>query len=258
MNPIGVDHVRRLAGEHGIPGAVAEELHARLRPCIYLVSHAQLSRKDDARPAGRTGGLPSLPQGVEWPDGAEPLVLTVDCAALPHDVLDIELPPEGSLLFFTDLSYPPESSAVLHVPAGVDATERPATCDIGGETLPIRVHDPHTLYAVAGLTIAHDWDSAPESSAYLDDGPGGEEALRDFVDAVLDSVHDGKRPAVCVQIGGYSASWDMPPDEGDLTLLAQIAGQAVDYEAFVLNLIVGTREDIAARRYDRLQYDQQC
>ncbi len=37
-----------------------------------------------------------------------------------------------------------------------------------------------------------------------------------------------------------------------------MAGQAIDYEVFTMNLIVGTREDIAARRYADLRYEQQC
>lgn len=41
-------------------------------------------------------------------------------------------------------------------------------------------------------------------------------------------------------------------------LLAQLAGQAIDYDVFTMNLIVGTREGIAAREYAGLQYEQQC
>lgn len=42
-------------------------------------------------------------------------MLSVDCAALPRDVRDIELPADGHLLFFSDIEYPPDSSAVLHL-----------------------------------------------------------------------------------------------------------------------------------------------
>lgn len=35
-----------------------------------------------ARAVGRSGGLPSLPEDVEWPVGGGPFALTVDCAAL--------------------------------------------------------------------------------------------------------------------------------------------------------------------------------
>ncbi|MFH9969254.1 hypothetical protein ACH4PR_49785 [Streptomyces mirabilis] len=49
-----------------------------------------------------------------------------------------------------------------------------------------------------------------------------------------------------MQIGGFSNPWDMAPDEDDLVLFAQMAGQAIDYNVFTMNLIVGTRENIAA------------
>ncbi|MFE2940862.1 hypothetical protein ACFXKG_17640 [Streptomyces sp. NPDC059255] len=39
-----------------------------------------------------------MPDGVGWSEWAEPLLLTIDRAVLPHDVLDIELPADGHLL----------------------------------------------------------------------------------------------------------------------------------------------------------------
>ncbi|EFL20300.1 hypothetical protein SSOG_00012 [Streptomyces himastatinicus ATCC 53653] len=63
---------------------------------------------------------------------------------------------------------------------------------------------------------------------------------------------------MCVQLGGFSSPWDMAPEEGDLVLFAQIAGQAIDHDVYTLNLITGTRQDIAARGYTALEYTQQC
>ncbi|MCX5173257.1 YwqG family protein [Streptomyces antibioticus] len=249
--------VHDIADACGVPDGVARELIARSRPCLYLVPYEELppDRRENARPAGRTGGLPALPEGVDWPDGRETLVLTVDCAALPRDVLDIELPADGHLLFFTDIEYPPESSVVLHVPAGVPTAERAATYTYDGEDMSIRVYEPRTLYPVTGLTLdsENDWRTGPETSAF-ENG----DVLDRFEDAVLAAASGGNRPGVCVQIGGFSDPWDMAPDDGDDVLLAQMAGQAIDYEVFTMNLIVGTREDIAARRYADLRYEQQC
>ncbi|MEV2197693.1 hypothetical protein AB0I02_42975 [Streptomyces phaeochromogenes] len=120
MTPVDAPLVLETAAKYGVPGPVAQELMARTRPCLYLVPYEQLpaSRRENARPAARTGGLPALPDGLDWPEPRNPLVLSVDCAALPHDVLDIELPADGHLLLFTEIEYPPESSVVLHVPAG--------------------------------------------------------------------------------------------------------------------------------------------
>ncbi|MGW3423954.1 DUF1963 domain-containing protein [Streptomyces phaeochromogenes] len=196
-------------------------------------------------------------------EGREPLLLTVNCAALPPDVLDIELPADGHLLFFTDLEYPPESSMVLHVSAGAQTTEQAATYELDGETIPVRFYEPHTLYPVVGLTLENNWHcAAPETLTFLD-GDGDPNVLGDFEDAVLDMAFGGTRPAVRVQIGGFCDPWDMvpwdiAPDAGDLVLFAQMHAQAIDYEEGpTLSLIVGTREDIAARRYANLQYEQQ-
>ncbi|MFI6280498.1 hypothetical protein [Streptomyces sp. NPDC050988] len=107
-----------------------------------------------------------------------------------------------------------------------------------------------------GLTLDSEWEGGPQTSAFLD-GDGAEDALERFGEAVLDLAYGGPRPGVRVQMGGFSDPWDMAPDEGDLVLFAQPAGQAIDYDVCTMNLIVGTREVIAARRYADLQYDQQ-
>ncbi|MHC3470785.1 DUF1963 domain-containing protein [Streptomyces sp. 7R007] len=229
------------------------------RPCVYLVRHEELPppQREGAQPAARTGGLPALPDGVEWPVGRAQLVLTIDCAMLPADALDIELPADGHLLFFTHIEYPPESSAVLHVPGGTPTTERAAGYEVDGEAWEVTVYEPHLLYAVTGVTVAEDWRTAPHTQAFLD---GGEhlETLERFENAVLAQASGGIRHGVCVQIGGFSDPWDLAPDEGGPVLLAQLHGQAIDDDVYTLTLIVGTREDIAARRYDSLQYEQQC
>ncbi len=259
MTSIEEQLLLRTAAEYGVPGPVAQELMARTRPCLYLVPHEEVpaSRRGNARPAARTGGLPALPDGVDWPEPRKPLVLSVDCAALPHDVLDIELPADGHLLLFTEIEYPPDSSVVLHIPAGARTTERSATYEFNGEAEQVRVYEPRTLYPMAGLTLDSDWEEGPQTRAFLAED-GAEDTLDGFEEAVLDMAFGGHRPRVCVQIGGYSDPWDMAPDEGDLVIFAQMAGQAIDYNVFTMNLIVGTREDIAARRYSSLQYDQQC
>ncbi|MEV2232903.1 DUF1963 domain-containing protein [Streptomyces phaeochromogenes] len=278
MTSIDEPLVLETAAKYGVPGPVAEELMARTRPCLYLVPYEQVpaSRQENARPAARTGGLPALPDGLDWPEPRNPLVLSVDCEALPDDVLDIELPADGHLLLFTEIEYPPESSVVLHVPAGAATTERSATYESNessesnesnGEAGQVRVYEPRTLYPVPGLTLDGDGEVGEQTRAFLDEdgvdggaegGAGAEDALDSFEEAVLDMAFGGPRPGVCVQLGGFSDSWDMAPDVGELVLFAQLAGQAIDYNVFTMTLIVGTREDIAARRFAVLQYDQQC
>ncbi|KAA0935852.1 DUF1963 domain-containing protein [Streptomyces apricus] len=260
MTSIDERLVLETAAEHGVPGPVAQEVVARARPCLYLVEYDELpeSRREGARPAARTGGLPALPDGMDRPEDTEPFLLSVDCAALPRDVLDIELPADGHLLVFMDIEYDPETSSVLHVPAGTPTTERPLTYenDDGG-TENLRAYAPRTLYPLAGLTFGEDRPDSPATSAFLADHDN-REVLSAFEEAVSHLAAGGTRPGVTVQLGGFSDSWDDPPDTGGLVLFAQLAGQAIDLGVYTMNLIVGTPEDIAARRYADLRYDQQC
>ncbi|MEV5953260.1 DUF1963 domain-containing protein [Streptomyces sp. NPDC051987] len=252
--------VLRTAARHGVPGPVAQELLAGSRPCVHLVPFQDLTpaQQEEARPAARTGGLPSLPDGVDWPDGRDPLVLTVDCAALPRAALDIELPSDGSLLFFTQIEYEPESSVVLHVPAGVRTTERPATYELDGEPEQVRVYQPDVLYPVPGLTVSPDWRDSPATSAFLDSGGiARDDILDDFEEATRRAAAGGASHGVAVQLGGFSSPWQTAPDEGDLVLLAQIHGQSIDPHVYTQTLIVGAPEDIAGRRYEALQFEQQ-
>lgn len=248
--------IARLADGHGVPADVAAELAGLLRPCVFLVAYQDLpeGRRADARPAGRAGGLPLLPEGAEWPDGV-PFALAVDCAALPREAIDIELPLDGQLLFFTTFRYEPEGSAVLHVPTGVPTTEHPLPKELDGQEAV--AHEPRALYPVPGLTIDHDWYDAPATAAFRAGGTDHDEVLDRFVEAVVDSVPDGSPPTSVAQIGGFSNPWQVPPDEDGLVLLAQIAGNGVDHDLFTLNLIVGTHEDIAAGRWTELEYEQQ-
>lgn len=256
--PIVEELILQAAEKHGVPGPVAQELLAASRPCLHLVPFQDLTpaQQQEARPVARTGGLPCLPDGVDWPDGREPLILTVDCAALPREALDIELPADGELLFFIEIEYEPESSAVLHVPAGVGTTERSATYEFAGEPEQVKVYRPHVLYPVPGLTVSPDWRDSPATSAFLGVGEDRYDALDDFEDTVREAAAGGASHGVAVQLGGYSTPWQSP-DEGDLILLAQLHGQSIDLDVYTQTLVVGTREDIAARRYEGLEFEQQ-
>ncbi len=272
-------NVTGLAGEYGVPADVATELAGLLKPCVLLVRKADLpdADREEVLPAGLTGGLPPLPGGEvrgEGGDGgapADPFVLAVDCAALPRDFLDIEIPSDGQLLFFTTFAYEPEDSTVLHVPADGSIRERPSPKNVGAGPRTV-VYAPRLLYPVPGLTIDHDWRSGDLVRTFLDgagesdragesDGDGfgaGAEVLDRFVEALVNSVHAGTPPHSVAQIGGFSDQWQVPPDQDGLVLLAQISGNGVDHGLFTLNLVVGTRQDIAAGRWGNLHFEQQC
>ncbi|MFE7069218.1 DUF1963 domain-containing protein [Streptomyces sp. NPDC057620] len=259
-SPMVEQLVVRTAEMHNVPELVAQEMLTGSRPCLHLIPFQDLTltQQKETRPAARTGGLPALPDGIDWPDGREPLVLTVDCAALPEGVLDIELPPDGSLLFFADIEYEPESSVVLHVPAGARTGERTAPYElIEGEPWQPKVYEPGVLYPIPGLTVAPDWRDAPATSAFRDGGTDRDDVLDRFVDAARQAAAGGAAHGVSVQLGGFSRPWQSTPDEGDLVLLAQIHGQAIDLDVYTQTLIVGTRENISRRRYASLEFEQQ-
>ncbi|MFI9724027.1 YwqG family protein [Streptomyces sp. NPDC052396] len=126
------DHAHRY-----LPAAAAEQWLGLLRPA------AQLTRPAEGEPvAAQLGGLPRLPQDMDWPvwEGHGPLsfIASVDCAALPS--LDIPLPKDGTLSFFyfdgqadgyqAGVSiHAPDTwggARVFHVPATIPVTERSA------------------------------------------------------------------------------------------------------------------------------------
>ncbi|WP_329101625.1 DUF1963 domain-containing protein [Micromonospora sp. NBC_01699] len=118
MNPRNVkilDQIRAEALERSIPVADVERWMELARPC------ALLTEDGDGPVVGRFGGPTMLPADAEAP--RFPLLVTIDCAALPADVTDLPLPSDGRLLFF---GYPESNGMgeVRYVPAGAAVVER--------------------------------------------------------------------------------------------------------------------------------------
>ncbi|WP_330090011.1 DUF1963 domain-containing protein [Nocardiopsis codii] len=174
--------------------------------------------------AGRYGGLPSLPAGVEWDSGLD-LVATVDCAALPSDGFDLPLPRDGHLLFFADRSDTEgavilnDSGSVIHVPAGAATTER--TPPEGMDEDPFDPIDPQPLYARVVLSLPTTADDAVLPHP---------EIRRLYTEYRLED-HDHTRLAWddSLHLGGYAYSPQDPPimgaspedEKGGWVLLAQ-------------------------------------
>jgi hypothetical protein len=99
----------------------------------------------------------------------------VELSVARSTITDIELPPDGRLLFLTTLKYEQKNSAVLHVPASVPTAEHspPETLD----DQEAAAYKPRPLYAVPGLAIDHDGDSAPETEAFADSGTDHDEGV---------------------------------------------------------------------------------
>ncbi|MET8308246.1 hypothetical protein [Micromonospora sp. NPDC005173] len=110
-----LDQVRAEALSRNIPADDVERWLGLARPC------ALLTQNGDGPVVGMVRGPVMLPVGAEDPE--YPLLATIDCAALPSDVTDLPLPPDGQLLLF---GWPEEDGCgeVIYVPAGVAVEER--------------------------------------------------------------------------------------------------------------------------------------
>ncbi|QNE74079.1 DUF1963 domain-containing protein [Streptomyces finlayi] len=103
----------------GIPSEDIERWIATARPSGTLVTNG------DGPVVGRFGGPVMLP--VDTPDPWEPLLATLDCAALPEEVTGLPLPPDGHLLLFgfPEVVIAPHSTGeVVYIPAGTPVEER--------------------------------------------------------------------------------------------------------------------------------------
>jgi uncharacterized protein YwqG len=112
-----------------LPSGTADRFLGLVRPAIRLFAPGP-----DDLPVGQLGGDPALPDGMPWPTWAddEPLhfVLGVAFDRLVGYEIDIDLPAEGSLLFFRpDPESPrdPDTGArLIYVPPGTAVTHRGA------------------------------------------------------------------------------------------------------------------------------------
>ncbi len=111
--------VRATAREQGTPEVVAEAVLGGLLPSIRLVAQRPKAREEDRVGGCRIGGLPDLPQGVEWPRlstgvrgaaGPAPspgtplsFLLQVNLAEVASADLEQLLPKSGMLYFFFHL-----------------------------------------------------------------------------------------------------------------------------------------------------------
>ncbi|MFJ3876562.1 YwqG family protein [Streptomyces sp. NPDC090077] len=280
--------LRDLALRH-LPAETAERWTALLRPGLRL---AVAGSADPA--VGRLGGLPALPADAEWPvwEGHGPLsfVASIDCAALPSGALDIDLPGEGTLLFFyfdgqldggdaTVLAEDPESrpgARVIHVTADAGpVAERPAPEGI-------TAYPAVPLTARAGMTAAEPWHPSVQTE-FAPDSTVGERydhpvCAQGFLDALWD--FDGEPGH---RIGGHpyavqnpvelevahgvldgDAGWDDPRlagEAGRWVLLAQFdsedAAEMMWGDCGALYWLIRP-EDLAERRFDRAVFTWQC
>ncbi|MFJ7592049.1 YwqG family protein [Streptomyces sp. NPDC097617] len=276
--------LRDLALQH-LPSDAAEQWVGLLRPAVRL----EVAVGSDGV-IGRLGGLPRLPDDVDWPtwEGHGPLsfIASVDCSALPVGGLDIDLPAEGTLLFFYFDGQLDDGEAlvlaedrdswpgarVLHVSGG---SERKAPAEL-------QPYRAVPLTAQLAMTAAEPWHPQIRD-AFAPQAPLGQRydhpvCEQEFLDAVWD--FDGE---VGHQIGGHAhsiqnpveievaeavlhgdTSWDDPrlsEEVGQWLLLAQFDSEDVADmmwgDCGALYWLIRP-QDLAERRFDRAMFTWQC
>ncbi|TLS41772.1 DUF1963 domain-containing protein [Streptomyces montanus] len=281
------DALRSLALRHLSPDVAAQWL-GLLRPGFRL----EVAAGSDNL-VGHLGGRPKLPADTDWPvwEGHGPLsfIASIDCAALPADALDIDLPDAGRLLFFYfdgqlddgDALVLPEDreswagARVLYVPAGEEALEHETPAEL----------EPYPVVLLAGrveMTAAEPWHPRIRET-FAPGAPLGQRydhpvCTQEFLDALWEFDD-----AAGHQIGGHAhavqnpvemeiaeavlegeTSWDDPrlsKEAGSWVLLAQFDSEdAADMmwgDAGALYWLMRP-QDLAERRFDRAMFTWQC
>ncbi|MEV5605288.1 DUF1963 domain-containing protein [Streptomyces sp. NPDC052299] len=203
---------RRAALGLGIPDDEISRFGRHLRLSIGL------SPVGDGVPVGHIGGLPRLPVGMEWPSAENiplPLLLSVDCAALPG-VDGFDLPADGTLLFFVHQQLDHEDRSgryarVVHVPDGTETVvaEAPGP-DCVRERLDVRAE----LGAELPLWLRErdedeDWHEFWEDLGWEDMSPFQQRLARymeqdlPHLDELRALAHDLWPSDAAVSLGGY-------------------------------------------------------
>ncbi|WP_425826071.1 hypothetical protein [Streptomyces fractus] len=248
----------------GVPEPVTQAFIRLLRPCVHLCSFDNLpeEQKQGARAVGRASGPARLPHDVEAPEDL-PHVLTIDCAAIPAGVLDIEFPAAGQLVIFAEISDYPGEGAVIHLPPEAESAEHPLR--VGelqaverSETVRPDFYEPFALYAVPGTTMPDlsRWSHVSEAAQYAE-GDAERTRLVDRLIGEIDRFLDA-RWTHDIQLGGHSRAWQNPVEDRGHVLFIRIPEGAVCDGNDYLTLIAGHPEQLAERRYDELEFEVEC
>ncbi|MEV7868509.1 DUF1963 domain-containing protein [Streptomyces sp. NPDC088124] len=266
---------REAALAKGIPADDVERWVATGRPCATLMG------RGDGPVVGRGGGPLLLPAGAA--DPLFPFVASIELAALPADVTDLALPPDGQLLLFAFPDHADEyesMGSVVHVPAGTAVEERDRYAwneDDEDEYREMFEDFPQgPLRMTADVSLPH--HKAVDASGGCVPLPGHPRA-EELVD-VWESVESASYPiGKDFQIGGYAdeeavytdpvahavdravkaveaGRWEGPVsgDIEDWVLLADWYCDVRDHESATVHWVI-QRTDLAARRFDRVYAD---
>ncbi|GAA1657651.1 DUF1963 domain-containing protein [Actinoplanes couchii] len=183
-----------------VPPAIVTRLTDTARTCVTLGANVT------GPVVGVFGGDPPMPAGM--PDHDSPFIAAVDCALVPAYRTDVVWPREGYLLFFGD-DY--DRGEVRHVPPGTPMVERQVPGVATFERRELRMSVDVSL-----SPLVWDVDYGDDDLEDIDD-------LEESVASCAAGLHSGGP----VQIGGYPACWNDPPNP-DKVLLATFSAEDED------------------------------
>jgi len=232
---------RTVARDKGLPDDTIDWWLQFARPRL------ELRRAGDGPVAGQFLGRPALPAGTPWPSGLTHCA-TVDLAAIPPGSHDLDLPPDGRLLFFAEADITPGSAQVIYVPA-----DTPAEAAEPPEDGYVPVFDPAPLHATADWSLPAGRSEIP---AELGEAVHDEEAIEEIMWTF------GADNECEVAIGGYGdestgGAGNPVGDPGAECVLAtvylrdDVVGESFGGSPLCLVTFLMSYEDLAARRFDR-------
>jgi len=235
---------RTVARDKGLPDETVDWWLQFARPRLAL------RRAGDGPVAGQFLGRPSLPADTAWPHGLTHCA-TVDLAAIPPGSHDLDLPPDGRLLFFAEADITPTEAQVIYVPAGTPVVECAQP-----EDFYVPAFDPAPLHAATEWSIPGE---RLEIAADLGEPVHDEETI----ESIMWSF--GADEQCEVAIGGYgdqsTGGGDTPVDDpreecvlATVYLRDDVVGESFGGSPLCLITFLMTYEDLAARRFDRVRH----
>ncbi|MEU4428735.1 DUF1963 domain-containing protein [Actinoplanes sp. NPDC024001] len=238
--PTMLDDFREAARRKGMPEDAIEYWVSLARPCIAL------DTEGIGPVVGHFGGRPSLPASVAWPAHHAHLA-TIDLAAIGKDTTDLDLPTDGTLVFFAVPEMGSDEGRVVYVPAGEECTE----VEPPDDRTP--VYDRAALYATPDRSLA---EYAAAHPRYLADGARDDEDL--FAELTWDLPSYG-----LLVLGGFGRSntggLGVPVDDFEThLLLAEFFLDRSDVgddfgTDYTTVFYVCSREDLTGRRFEAVE-----
>jgi hypothetical protein len=208
ISDLSREHLGGLARRTGF-GSAVDLIFAEARECVYFANAADRWPEDERPGASRIGGLPDLPEGVDWPHGVNledqpwgfaTFLAQFDLADLP-EVDGLPLPRRGGLwLFARRWGYTHAPMVAIYDAAPRNLRPRPAPEGDWPEGGP-RAFRATPLRFRRGVSLPLYRRSFREALEAVGDD---EDGLHDLVLALPGGESDG-------QVGGYSSETELDP-----------------------------------------------